>query len=168
MMDTVLIIIGSLLAIGGILGSILPVLPGPILGYGALILLQLTSKHPFSLMFFVVWAVIIAILTFLDYVIPLRWTKRYGGSKRGIRGSTIWLVLSVLVLPILGISIWPFGLFGLIWWPLIWAYIGEKLSGKSHRHALRSARWARIGFVTGSLLKLIVSVIMAGYFFINL
>lgn len=166
-MDIVLIVLWSILCLIAILGAILPVLPWPLLGYIALILLQLTSAHPFSRTFFIVRAVIMGILTVLDYVIPSRGTKKFWGTKRGVRGSNIWLVLAVIVLPIFWIVIWPFWLLGLIGWPFLWAYLGEKYAGKKHEHALRSARWSFVWFLTGSLLKIVVSCIMAGYFFIN-
>lgn len=166
-MDIALIILWSVLCIIAIIGSVLPVLPGPLLAYIAFILLQLTSKDPFSRTFFIVRALIIIFLTVLDYVVPSRGTKRFGWTKRGVRGSNIGLVIGVIILPILWITLGPFGLIGLIWWPFVGAYLGEKFGGKQHAHALKSARGSFIGFVTGSLLKLVVSVIMAGYFFVN-
>lgn len=166
-MDIVLIILWTILCVVAIVGSILPVLPWPLLAYIAFILLQLTSGHPFNWTFFVVRALIIVFMTILDYVVPARWTKKFGWTKRGVRGSNIGLIISVIVLPIFWIVIWPFGLIGLIAGPFLWAYVGEKYAGKQHNHALQSARGSFIGFVTGSLLKLVVSIIMTGYFLTN-
>ena len=166
-MDIVLIILWTILCIAAIIGSILPVLPGPLFAYAGLILLQLTSGHPFSRMFFIVRALIIIFLTILDYVVPSRGTKKFGWTKRGVRGSNIGLIISVVILPLLGITIGPFGLIGLIAGPFVWAYLGEKYAGKQSKYALRSARGSFVGFVTWSLLKIVVSIIMAGYFFVN-
>jgi len=88
----------------------LPVLPGPLLAYIAFILLQLTSVHPFSWTFFIIWGMIVACIAILEYTIPARGTKRFGGSKRGVRGSNIGLVIAVIILPIFGIVLGPFGL----------------------------------------------------------
>ena len=167
-MDIVLIILWTILCIVAVIWSILPVLPWPLLWYIALILLQLTSAHPFGWTFFIVRAVIMGILTVLDYVIPSRGTKKFWGTKRGVRGSNIWLIIAVIVLPIFWIVIWPFGLLWLIGWPFLWAYLGEKYAGKKHEHALRSARWSFVGFLAGSFLKIIVSCVMAGYFLVNM
>lgn len=167
-MDILLIIIWALLCIIGIIGSVLPVLPGPLLSFIGLLLLQLTSTHPFGWTFFIVWALIIIFLTVLDYIIPARGTKKFGGTKAGVRGSNIWLIISVVVLPIFGIVIWPFGLLGLIAWPFLWAYIGEKITGKHHDHALRSAIGSFVWFLAWSFLKIVVTIIMAGYFFVNI
>jgi len=166
-MDIVLIIFWSILCLIAIIGSLLPVLPGPLLAYITFILLQLTSKDPFSRTFFIIWAFIIIFLTILDYIVPARGTKKFWGTKRGVRGSNIWLVVAVIILPILWITLGPFGLVGLIAGPFVGAYLGEKNARKSDKHALRAARGSFIGFVTGSLLKLVVSIIMAGYFFVN-
>ncbi len=163
-MDIILIIIGAVLCLIAIIGSLLPVLPGPLLAYVAFILLQFTSGHPFSRTFFIVRWLIIIFLTVLDYIIPSRGTKKFWGTKRGVRGSNIWLVIAVIVLPIFWIVIWPFGLLGLLGWPFLWAYLGEKYAGKQHKHALKSARGSFIGFITGSLLKLVISIVMFIYF----
>ena len=166
-MDIVLVIIWLLLCILAIIGSLLPVLPWPLLAYIAFILLQFTSIHPFGWTFFIVRGLIIVFLTVLDYIIPSRGTKKFGWTKRGVRGSNIWLVIAVIILPIFWIVLGPFGLLWLIGWPFLWAYLGEKYAGKKHDHALRSARWSFVWFVTWSLLKLVVSIIMAGYFLVN-
>ena len=163
-MDVVLIVIWAILCVVAVIWAILPVLPSLILIYIAFILLQFTSGHPFGWIFFIVRALIIIFLTILDYIIPSRWTKKFWWTKRGVRGSNIGLIVSVIVLPIFWIVIWPFGLLWLVWWPFLWAYLGEKYAGKHHEHALRSARWSFIGFVTWSLLKLVISIVMCIYF----
>ncbi len=166
-MDILFIILGTICIIVAILGSVLPVLPWPIIGFAWLLLLHFTSSHPFGWTFFIAWAIVIVIITLMDYYVPIRWTKKFGGTKAGIRGSTIGLIIWVVVLPLLGIVIWPFGLVGLIAGPFLWAYIGEKLAGRHHVHALRSAVGSFIGFLTWTLIKLVVCLIMAGYFFMN-
>lgn len=167
-MDIVLIILWAILCLAAIVGSLLPVLPGPLFAYIGLILLQLTSGHPFNRTFFIVRALIIIFLTILDYIVPSRGTKKFGWTKRGVRGSNIGLVVSVVILPLLGITIGPFGLIGLIAGPFLGSYLGEKYAGKQSKHALKAARGSFIGFVTGSLLKLVVSIIMTGYFLVNI
>ena len=167
-MDILLIILGTICILIAILGSLLPVLPGPLLGFVGLLLLHFTSSHPFGRTFFIIWAGIIIAITAMDYLIPIRWTKKFGWTKAGVRGSTIGLIIWVIILPLLGIVIWPFGLVGLIAGPFLGAYLGEKIAGWHHEHALRSAVGSFIGFLTGTLIKLVVCIVMAGYFFSNL
>ena len=166
-MDILLIILWAILCILAIIGSILPILPGPLLAYIAFILLQLTSAHPFSWTFFIIRGLIIIFLTVLDYVIPSRGTKRFGWSKWGVRGSNIGLIIAVVILPILGITIGPFWLIWLVGGPFLGAYLGEKYGWKQHTNARRAARGSFIWFLAWSFLKIIVSIIMAGYFFVN-
>jgi uncharacterized protein len=166
-MDILLIILGSICIFLAILGSLLPVLPGPIIGFAGLLLLHFTSSHPFGWTFFIVRGIVIVAITLMDYYVPIRWTKKFGWTKAGARGSIIWLIIWTMILPILGITIWPFGLAGLIIGPFLGAYAGEKISGRHHERALRSAVGSFIGFLAWTFIKFVVCLIMAGYFFVN-
>jgi uncharacterized protein YqgC (DUF456 family) len=167
-MDTVLIIIGIILLLVGLAGAILPGLPGPPISYISLILLHLTSDHSFSEEFLVVMGIIMAAVTILDYVVPIYGTKKFGGSKRGVWGSTIGLIVGLFILPIFGIVLGPFGLFGIILGPFIGAYIGEKSGGMESNQAWRAAIGSFIGFLTGTFMKFAYSVVVIAYFFIEL
>lgn len=160
-MTIALIIIGLLLCIIGILWCILPVLPWPQLAFVALILLQFTPDHPFTTWFLIVrWIINVAVFL-LDYFIPIWWTKKMWGSKYGTRWSTIGLLIGVFLLPWLWIVIGPFGLIGIIWWPFVGAYIGEKYFAKKHHsHAMKAAMGSFLWFMTGIVLKLVITVIM--------
>ena len=157
-MDIIWIILGAILTIVGIIGCFLPIIPGPPLSYVALLLLQLTDKSPFESRFLWLWAVITAIVTALDYVVPIYGTKKFGGTKRGVWGSTIGLVIGLFFFP-------P---FGIILGPLIGAFLGEMSAGQQTGAAMRSAFGSFIGFLVGTLLKLIASLFMAYYFVINI
>ena len=154
-MDYVLIVFGVVLIIGGILGCVLPVLPGPPLSYIGLLLLHFTQRYQFSTRFLIIWAIITTVVYVLDYVIPSLGTKKFGGSKRGIWGSMIGLVIGLFFFPPYGIIIGPF----------LGAIIGELTSGKDSGTALKSGFGAFIGFLAGTLLKLIASGMMTWYFF---
>lgn len=74
--------LGVILIIVGIIGCVLPILPGQILSWGSLLMLQLTSKPPFTINFIVMWAFITAAVTLLDYYVPIWGTKNLEGLKR--------------------------------------------------------------------------------------
>jgi len=154
-MDYVLIVLGILFMISGILGCVLPILPGPPLSYLGIVFLQLTSKYQFSTRFMIIWGVITAVVYALDYIIPAWGTKKFGGSKRGVWGSIIGLVIGLFFFPPFGIIIGPF----------LGAIIGELSSGKDSGSALKSGFGSFLGFLTGTLLKLIASGMMTWYFF---
>lgn len=157
-MDYFLIGLGILLLILGLLGAILPVLPGPPLSYVALLLLHVTTKFQFSPRFLITWAIVTLVVSLLDYVIPVWGTKKFGGSKRGIWGSLIGLIIGIFFFPPLGIIIGP----------VAGAVIGEFTAGKSHREALKAGLGSFAGFVAGTIIKLIASGMMAWYFFAKL
>lgn len=111
---------------------------------------------------------IMVLVSVLDYVVPVYGTKRFGGSRQGVRGSAIGLIIGVFVLPALGIVIGPFGLPGIILGPFIGAYLGETHSGKSPEQALKAAFGSFLGFLAGTFMKLVYSVVGGIYFFFGL
>lgn len=157
-MDYVLIAFGILFIISGILGGVLPVLPGPPLSYVGLILLHLTERYQFSTKFLVIWGIITVVVYLLDYFIPVWGTKKFGGSKRGIWGSIIGLLVGMFLFPPFGIIVGPFA----------GAVLGELSGGKQSKEALRSGFGSFVGFLVGTLLKLIASGMMAWYFFVEM
>ena len=167
-MDVILIIIGIVLLIIGFIGCILPVLPGQAIAYLSLIMLELTDDAPFEEDFLVIMALIMIGVTVLDYIVPVWGTKKFGGTKRGLWGSAIGLVFGIIILPITGITLGPFGIFGIILGPFVGAYIGESMGGTESNKAFRAAFGSFIGFITGTIMKLAYSTIVAYFFFSNL
>jgi len=154
-MDYVLIAIGVIFIISGILGCVLPIIPGPPLSYIGLLLLHFTEKYSFSSKFLIIWAVITVAVYSIDYLIPIWGTKKFGGSKRGVWGSIIGLLVGLFFFPPIGIIVGPF----------LGAVIGELSAGKDSGAALKSGFGAFMGFLAGTLLKLITSGMMTWYFF---
>ena len=167
-MDWLWIIIGIVLIIVGLLGSIIPGIPGPAVSYFSLLILQLKNSPPFDEEFLVIMALIAAGVTVLDYVVPVYGTKKFGGTKMGVRGSIIGLIVGIFVLPFLGIVIGPFGLLGIILGPFVGAYIGESMAGKDSDSALKAAIGSFIGFLAGTFMKLVYSLVVTYYFVINI
>ncbi|MCU0369896.1 MAG: DUF456 domain-containing protein [Bacteroidales bacterium] len=167
-MDWILIIIGLLLLLVGLLGAVIPGIPGPPLSFIALLLLEFTAKRPFSEDFMIIMGLIMIAVTVLDYIVPIYGTKKFGGSRQGVLGSTIGLIAGIFILPVMGIVIGPFGLLGIILGPFIGAYIGEKISSKDSDTAIRAALGSFIGFLAGTLMKLAYCIVAGVYFFIGL
>lgn len=153
-MDIIWIILGSLCMLVGLIGCLLPVLPGPPISYLGLLLLQLTEDTPFSTQFMIIWLGITVVVVVLDYLIPAFVTKKYGGSRWGIAGTMIGLLVGIFIFP-------P---FGIIIGPIVGALIGEALSGKSSEQAMRAAFGSFIGFLFGTFIKLVASSVMIYYF----
>lgn len=156
--DLLWIALGIVLVILGLLGCFLPVIPGPPLTFVALLLLQLKAKPPFEVWFLLVMLAITLVVTILDYVVPVIGAKKFGASKAGIWGSTIGLIAGIFFFPPLGIIIMPF----------VGALIGEFIVGKKTGLAFKAAFGTFLGFLMGTLLKLIASAVMAYYFITNI
>lgn len=161
-MNTLFIILAFLCAIIGIIGAIVPGLPGPPISWVALLLVHLSSVMDYSPTFLVIMAVVAVIITILDYVVPIWGTKQFGGSKAGAKGSTIGLIVSVFVLPLLGIVIGPMGIIGILAGPFIGAYLGEEMEGNK-KNALRAAFGSFIGFLAGTFIKLAYGIVVMVY-----
>ena len=155
-MSPLLIILSLLLVLLGLIGSVVPAIPGPPLSWVGLLLLHLSSAAQYSVSFLIVTAVVAAVITVMDFVFPSLSTKKHGGSKAGIWGCNIGLVVSIIGLPF-----GPQGLLGVIFWPFVGALLGEFLSGKKDKAALRAAWGAFLGFLTGTGLKLAYCLVIA-------
>lgn len=153
-MDIALLVIGLLLMLLGIIGSFLPVLPGPPIGWLGLLLLHLTKAVPDDWTFLGITAVVAILIFAMDYVIPAIGTKKFGGSKYGMIGTTIGLIVGLLA-PIPG---------GIIIGPFVGAFIGEMMNNADKSAAAKAAFGSFLGFLTGTFLKFITSVIFAGLF----
>ncbi|WP_010518651.1 DUF456 domain-containing protein [Croceivirga radicis] len=155
-MDIVLLIIGLLCMLVGVLGSFLPVLPGPPISWVGLLLLYLTKAVPENWTLLIFLLVVALTITILDYIIPAAGTKKFGGSKYGIWGSILGLLVAIFF-PILG----P---FGIIIWPFIGALVGELIHNSDQKRALKAAFGSFIGFLTGTFLKFLVTLVYLGLF----
>ncbi|MFK7031877.1 DUF456 domain-containing protein [Flavobacterium oreochromis] len=147
-MDLVLVIIGFLCVLIGVVGSVLPALPGPGLSWLGLLLLCLTKVIPNNYWFLSITFLITILIIGLDYFIPAQGAKYFGGSKYGIWGTNIGLIIGIFIPPI-----------GFLIGPFIGAYVGELFfDPQNHSRAFKAALGAFIGFITSTLIKLIVCV----------
>ena len=106
-MDIIFELLGLLFVFLGILGSFLPVLPGPLTGWVGLFLLHQSDRVPQNIPFLTTTFVIAVAVFLIDYIIPALGTKKFGGSKKGIIGSTLGLLIG-LVFGSVGNHYWPF------------------------------------------------------------
>ncbi|HSD09023.1 DUF456 domain-containing protein [Flavobacterium sp.] len=154
-MDFLLLLLGFICVIVGILGSFLPVLPGPSISWVGILLLYFTSAVPTNYWILSISAIITIILTILDYIIPAKGTKKFGGSSYGIWGTNIGLIIGLLAPIPLGFLIGPF----------VGAFVGELIyDSKDHQRALKAATGSLFGFLASSFMKFIVCIMYLGLF----
>lgn len=149
MLDIILIILGVLCLITGLMGCILPFLPGPPVAYLGLVLLHFTDKVQYTTTQLIVWLLIVLVVQVLDYFTPMLGSKYSGDSRWGNWGCIIGTLIGLLFLP-----------WGVIFGPFLGAVIGELLGNKEFSQALRSGVGSLIGFLLGTFLKFVV----CGYF----
>ena len=155
-MDILLLILGFLFMLIGILGSFLPALPGPPVSWIGLFLLYLTKAIPDDWTLLGITLAIAIIVFALDYIIPAVGTKKFGGTRAGMIGTALGLIVA-LIFPI-------FGIFGIIIWPFVGALVGELINKADSKTALKAAFGSFIGFLTGTFLKFVVTMVFLGIF----
>lgn len=150
MIDIILFVVAFALLLLGIIGSFLPILPGPPLSYLGIILIHFSARYDFSNRFLWIYGIIALVITVVDYLLPSWGTKRYGGSKYGMWGAAIGLVLGLIIYAPIGIFVGPF----------LGAYIAELINDKDSRTALKSAFGSFLGIMFGVFLKFVFGIIL--------
>ena len=148
-MDIIYIIIAFLCALIGIIGSVVPALPGPPLSFVALILLSFCDNTDISALLLVTMGVIMAVITIFDYIAPAWMTKAKGGSKSASNGALIGIIVGLF-----------FGPWGVILGPFIGAFIGEIMANSSKDKAFNVALMSFYAFLLTSGVKLIYGAIV--------
>jgi hypothetical protein len=154
-MDILLLFLGLICMVLGIIGAFLPILPGPLTGWIGLLLLSFTSAVPKDWTFLGITLAIAIFVWIIDYFIPAMGTKRFGGSKYGVYGTMIGLVIGLLS-PI------PFGMFiG----AFAGAFIGEIVFDKKDSDkALKASFGSLLGFLVSASIKLGVGLVYFWFF----
>ncbi len=148
-MDLLLIIISGVLIILGIIGSFMPILPGPLTSWFGLFILNLISSIEIENTLLIITFIIAVTIFILDSLIPIYGSKYFGATKYGIIGASIGLVIGILT-PI------P---FGILIGPIMGALIGELLFNKDLKKSIKSSIGVLIGFVASSFIKFVTCVI---------
>jgi hypothetical protein len=152
-MDYFLLIIAILFMLTGIVGCLVPVLPGPPLSYLGLVIVHFTRFADVSQKLFIILGIIAVVVTVLDYIVPIWGTRHFGGSKYGARGATVGLVIGLFLGPA-----------GIIIGPFLGAFVGELIFRDDVKYALKAGFGSLLGFLTGVGLKLAASLLMTFYF----
>lgn len=153
-MNVILIIVAVILMLVGLVGAIVPGIAGPPFSFLGLLAVSFVDGIEYSTEFLVIMGIVAAVVFALDYVVPSWGTKRFGGSKAGVRGSTIGLILGLLVT-----FVFPIGFIAVLLGPFIGAYLGEKSAGTDDHKAWKAAFGSFMGFLVGTGLKVIYACV---------
>lgn len=154
-MDIFLIFLSGLFILLGIVGSFLPVIPGPLTSWVGILILSIAQSIFIDKIYLIVSFIIAMAIFVLDYFIPVLGAKKFGGGRGSIIGSSIGLICGIIFVGPFGIFLGPF--FG--------ALIGELVvNRKNKKGAVKAAIGSLIGFFTGVFLKFVVSITFAFFY----
>lgn len=152
-MDIALIIIALVMSIVGLLGVIIPVLPGTIFSYVGLMCAFFVTDSIITVNQLIILGIISAVAIILDYLLPGYFSKLFGGTKAGIMGATIGTFVGIF-----------FGFVGIIFAPFIGAIMGEMLVSKiPFEQALKVGFGSLLSFFVGTGIKLLAALYMLYY-----
>ncbi len=158
-METFLLVVAGILTVVGVLGNLIPGVPGTPLNFIALLILHFVrGGEVFSTGALLVLGLFTIAALVLDYVFPIMAAKRFGATKYGIWGSVIGMIAGFLV----------FNIIGMIIGMVAGAVVGELIAGKKHGEALSAGIATLIGNVIAAVVRLGVSMAMALLFFVKL
>ena len=151
-MTALLWTVAIVLIVTGIVGTVLPILPGPILVFAGILLAAFIddfARIPVWLV--VVFGIMTALAWIIDYVAAAAGAKRLGASRLAIIGAAIGTVAGILT-----------GLWGLLFMPLAGAAIGEFIARKDALRAGKVGLATWLGLLLGTVAKLAIVLAMAG------
>lgn len=148
-MDIALSVAAFLLTIAGIVGCIIPAMPGALLSYAGLLCAYFTTYSSMSQGSLWLWLGIVLAVSAADYFLPAWMTRRFGGSRSGAIGATIGVFAGFFLFPPLGIILGPFA----------GAVLGELIHDKEDvNKALKVGFGSFMAFIAGTGIKLAASV----------
>jgi len=158
-METVALIIAIIFFIAGLIGTVLPVLPGAILILSGMLIYGLMTGFAELNAFFYILQVLVVVIVFLvDYLASAAGTKYFGGSRQAAWGAIIGTIAGIILLGPLGLIIGPF----------CGSVLTELVRGVKIRPALKAGLGTLVGALGGTLLKIVAEALMIVYFFMRI
>ncbi|WP_068596328.1 DUF456 domain-containing protein [Vaginella massiliensis] len=155
--DSIINIISGLLLVLGLVGTVLPVLPGAPLALAGLFIFKYSGDCGYGWGLIIVAGIFVAIGALLDYLLPIYMTKKWGGSKYGVWGSVLGLFVGLFFPP-----------FGFLLGPLLGAFVGELLHNtQDHKRAMSAALGSFVGFLLTTGYDIILTLIFLAIFIVD-
>ena len=158
-MKTLALVLAIIMFLIGLIGTILPALPGVLLIFGGMLVYGfMTGFASLSIWFFVMQLLVMAVIFIVDFIASAVSTKKYGGSRQAAFGAAVGTILGVIILGPLGIIIGPFA----------GSVAAEVLLGKEIKQAVKVGFGSLVGVMGGTLFKLAAEALMIIYFFMSI
>lgn len=155
-MDYILLFVSLFFILFGIIGSVIPVLPGPPVSWVGLLLIYLIPAIKINYWILGLTLFLTIIIVVLDYVLPSKGTKHFGGSKYGVWGTNIGLIIGLFFPP-----------FGFVIGPFLGAFAAELIyNSKDANGALKAAIGSFLGLLASSFMKILFCFLLLGIYFV--
>lgn len=155
-MEYFLLISGLILILFGIIGSILPALPGVPVSWVGLLLIYLIPDININYWILGITLFLTIVISILDYVLPSKGTKKFGGTKYGVWGTNIGLIVGLFFPP-----------FGFVIGPFLGAFAGELIyNSKDTKGAFRAAVGSFLGLLASTFMKVLFCLLLLGIYFV--
>lgn len=148
-MEYVWLALAIISAVVGLVGAVVPMLPGPPISYVTLWMMFLYDRDCVSSTTLLVMGILMLVATIVDYVAPIWLTNVGGGTKHGMRGATVGLIVGLFYGPV-----------GMVVGPFVGALVGELLTGTAFVKSLKVASLSFLSFILTTGLKLIYAIVV--------
>lgn len=154
-MDYILILLGFICLLLGFMGCIAPGLPGVPLSWLGILLTYMAPGIETNYYLLIITFLIAVVISVADFLIPGMGAKHFGGSKYGVWGANIGIVVGLFFPP-----------WGILIAPFVGALLGELFYDFSDTsRALKASTGAFLGFLAGTFIKIITALSFALLFF---
>ncbi|MCD8185842.1 MAG: DUF456 domain-containing protein [Rikenellaceae bacterium] len=96
MLDVLLVAVAIIFILIGLLGAVVPILPGPPFTYIGMLILHFTRFTHYSTDFLLFFLFLTVMVTLIDNILPVWMTKKFGGSKYAARGSLAGMIAGMI------------------------------------------------------------------------
>jgi uncharacterized protein len=157
MTETIALSAAGILFLAGLAGTILPLLPGPVLIWAGMLVYGLIAGFEnLSFGFLAIQALLVLCLFGLDYLFSALGTRYFGGSRAALAGASVGLLAGIFFFPV-----------GLLIGPFLGAALAELIIRRKTAQAIRSGFGASIGFWVALPAKLGIEAIMIFWFLLR-
>jgi uncharacterized protein len=151
-----IVLLAIIISVIGIIGCILPVLPGPAISFAALLLVKFATDIPLRPGVLLIFGILALAVTLLDNLLPLYMPARFGSSGWGIAGATAGLIVG-LFFPPLGFIVGPF----------LGAFALEYCKGRRAGDAFVAGVGSFVGFMVGTVVKIGLALAITGWLIVK-
>lgn len=156
-MDILWWIITILLFVLSFVGIVYPIIPSVLAIWGGFAVYHfLINPNELSVWFWISMAILSIVLIAADLIANSYFVKKYEGSKTAERIAAVATIVGSFIFP-------P---FGIILVPFVAVIVTEFIIHKDTKKALKVALATIIGFLGGSIAKIVIQFIMIIWFFI--